>query len=93
MGVIAIEPPSGVRVRVGRRGRWRHAGARASAGMIAPGPAARIHRACGATGMRKGFDGPAVLVRRVLAHDPHRARSSRVRGKRGGLRKLLWRDG
>ncbi len=61
--------------------------------MIAPGPAARIYLACGATDMRKGFDGLAVLVQQVLAHDPHSGAVFAFRGKRGDLMKLLWWDG
>lgn len=61
--------------------------------MIAPGPAARIYLACGATDMRKGFDGLAVLVQQALAHDPHSGAVFAFRGRRGDLVKLLWWDG
>lgn len=60
--------------------------------MIAPGPAARIYLACGATDMRKGFDGLAVLVQQVLAEDPHSGAVFAFRGKRGDLMKLLGVD-
>ena len=39
--------------------------------MIPLPPSARIYLACGATDMRKGFDGLAVLVQQVLAASPH----------------------
>lgn len=31
----------------------------------------RVYLACGATDMRKGFDGLAVLVQQVLEKSPH----------------------
>ena len=49
--------------------------------------------ACGATDMRKGFDGLAVLVQQVLKEDPHSGAMLAFRGKRGDLVKLLWYDG
>ena len=53
----------------------------------------RIWLACGATDMRKGFDGLAVLVQQVLKEDPHSGAVFAFRGKRGDLVKLLWYDG
>ncbi|PZU49001.1 MAG: IS66 family insertion sequence hypothetical protein [Sphingomonas sp.] len=53
----------------------------------------RIYLACGATDMRKGFDGLAVLVQQVLAEQPHSGALFAFRGKRGDLVKLLWYDG
>lgn len=39
--------------------------------MIALPPSTRIYLACGATDMRKGFDGLAVLAQQVLEQNPH----------------------
>ena len=60
--------------------------------MIALPPAAKIWLACGATDMRKGFDGLAVLVQQVLEQSPHSGALFAFRGKRGDLVKLLWYD-
>jgi transposase len=54
---------------------------------------AKVWLACGATDMRKGFDGLAVLVQQALADDPHSGAIFAFRGKRGDLVKLLWYDG
>ena len=56
------------------------------------GPA-RVWLACGATDMRKGFDGLAVLVQQALEQSPHSGALFAFRGKRGDLVKLLWYDG
>ena len=53
----------------------------------------RIFLACGATDMRKGFDGLAVRVQQVLEQSPHSGALFAFRGKRGDLVKLLWYDG
>lgn len=53
----------------------------------------RVWLACGATDMRKGFDGLAVLAQRVLHEDPHSGALFAFRGKRSDLVKLLWYDG
>lgn len=53
----------------------------------------RIFLACGATDMRKGFDGLAVMVQQVLEQSPHSGALFAFRGKRGDLVKLLWYDG
>ena len=53
----------------------------------------RVRLACGATDMRKGFDGLAVLVQQALKEDPHSGAVFAFRGKRGDLVKLLWYDG
>jgi transposase len=53
----------------------------------------RIYLACGATDMRRGFDGLAVMVQEVLAQDPHSGALFAFRAKRGDLIKLLWWDG
>lgn len=59
-----------------------------------PGLAAtRIFLACGATDMRKGFDGLAVMAQQVLQQSPHTGAIFAFRGKRGDLVKLLWYDG
>jgi len=61
---------------------------------VIPLPATtRIFLACGATDMRKGFDGLAVLVQQVLEQSPHNGALFAFRGKRGDLVKLLWYDG
>ena len=61
--------------------------------MIPLPPTTRIYLACGATDMRKGFDGLAVLVQQVLEKSPHSGALFAFRGKRGDLVKLLWWDG
>ena len=53
----------------------------------------RIFLACGATDMRKGFDGLAVMAQQVLEQSPHSGALFAFRGKRGDLVKLLWHDG
>jgi len=53
----------------------------------------RIFLACGATDMRKGFDGLAVMTQQVLEQSPHSGALFAFRGKRGDLVKLLWYDG
>jgi len=50
----------------------------------------RVWLACGATDMRKGFDGLALLAQQVLKEDPHSGALFAFRGKRGDLVKLLW---
>jgi IS66 Orf2 like protein len=44
-------------------------------------------------GMRRGFDGLALLVQEKLKRDPHCGHLFVFRGKRGGLVKILWHDG
>jgi transposase len=53
----------------------------------------RVWLASGATDMRRGFDGLALLVQEVLKCDPHCGHLFVFRGKRGGLLKILWHDG
>lgn len=53
----------------------------------------RIFLACGATDMRKGFDGLAVMAQQVLEQSPHSGALFAFRGRRGDLVKLLWYDG
>ena len=61
--------------------------------MIALPPAAKIWLACGATDMRKGFDGLAAQVQTVLLQDPYSGAVFCFRGRRGDLLKLLVWDG
>ena len=61
--------------------------------MIPLPPSTRIYLACGATDMREGFDGLAVLTQQVLEQSPHSGALFAFRGKRGDLVKLLWYDG
>jgi transposase len=61
--------------------------------MIPLPPSTRIFLACGATDMRKGFDGLAVMTQQVLEQSPHSGVLFAFRGKRGDLVKLLWYDG
>ncbi len=61
--------------------------------MISIPAGVRIYLACGATDMRRGFDGLAVMVQEVLAQNPHSGALFAFRGKRGDLIKLLWWDG
>ena len=61
--------------------------------MIPLPPSTRIYLACGATDMRKGAGGLAVLAQQVLHKNPHCGALFAFRGKRGDLVKLLWYDG
>jgi transposase len=61
--------------------------------MIGVVPTKTIYLACGATDMRKGIDGLAVLVQEQLARDPHSGSAFVFRGKRGHLLKILSYDG
>ncbi len=61
--------------------------------MLQPPPGTRVFLACGATDMRKGFDGLAAQVQLVLARDPHSGALFLFRGRRGDLVKALWWDG
>lgn len=61
--------------------------------MIPLPPSTRVYLACGATDMRRGLDGLAVLAQQVLAENPHSGALFAFRGKRGDLIKLLWYDG
>jgi transposase len=95
LGTIGIELPSGVRVTVdaGVDAEGTGTGACRASAMIALAPSTRIFLACGATDMRKGFDGLAVLVQQALEASPHCGALFAFRGKRGDLVKLLWYDG
>ena len=61
--------------------------------MLQPPPGTRVFLACGATDMRKGFDGLAAQVQLVLAQDPYGGALFLFRGRRGDLVKALWWDG
>lgn len=61
--------------------------------MIGLAGTVRVYLACGATDMRKGFDGLAALVQTTLKLDPHGGALFVFRGKRGDLIKALWWDG
>ncbi len=61
--------------------------------MIALPPGVRIWLAAGATDMRKGFDGLAMLVQQHLGKDPFSSQLFVFRGRRSHLIKILWWDG
>lgn len=61
--------------------------------MIALPAGVRIHLALGATDMRKGFDGLALLVQEVLRADPFSGHLFIFRGKRATAVKILYHDG
>ena len=61
--------------------------------MIALSPGARGYLACGATDMRKGLAGLAMLVQQTLTEDPFGGAIFAFRGRRAGLIKLIWHDG
>lgn len=53
----------------------------------------RIHLACGATDMRKGFNGLSMLAQEVLKQDPFSGHLFVFRGRQGRLVKVLAWDG
>jgi transposase len=53
----------------------------------------RVWLACGATDMRKGFDGLAALVQEKLEQDPFSGHLFVFRGRRGDRVKILWWSG
>jgi transposase len=61
--------------------------------MIALPAGSRVWLAAGITDLRKGFDGLAALVQRVLDKDPFSGHLFCFRGRRGDLMKILWWDG
>jgi transposase len=61
--------------------------------MIALPPGVRVYLACGATDMRKGMAGLAMLVQQELSESPFDGAPYAFRGRRAGLIKLLWHDG
>jgi transposase len=93
-GTIEITFAGGARVCVRRRGVGRDAAAgdRVVA-MIGLPAGTRVWLAAGATDMRKGFDSLAAQAQSVLRQDPFCGHVFCLRGRRGDLIKLLWRDG
>ena len=61
--------------------------------MIAFPPGAKVWLAGGATDMRKGMNGLALMVQQGLGRDPHGGELFCFRGRRGSLMKVLWHDG
>ena len=61
--------------------------------MIAIPGAVRVYLAAGATDMRKGFDGLAMLVQASLGRDPFAGDVFAFRGRGGDRVKLLYFDG
>ena len=61
--------------------------------MIAFPPGAKVWLAGGATDMRKGMNGLALLVQQGLGRDPHGGELFCFRGRRGSLMKVRWHDG
>jgi len=61
--------------------------------MIALPPATRVWLACGATDMRKGMCGLALMAHEVMKQNRHSGAVFAFRGRRGDLVKLLWYDG
>jgi transposase len=61
--------------------------------MIGPGTGVRVYPACGATDMRRGIAGLAVLAQDVLRRKPASGAVFAFRGRRGDRLKLLYRDG
>jgi hypothetical protein len=61
--------------------------------MIPVPTATQIWVACGATDMRRGFDGLAVMVQEVIKKDPYSGHLFAFRGKRADRIKILWWDG
>src|SRR5487761_2648782 len=74
--------------------RWEDAARSAGGGaMIGMPHGARIWLACGATDMRRGFDGLAAMVQTQLAADPYAGHLFVFRGRRGNRLKILWYSG
>ena len=61
--------------------------------MITVPAGVRIYLACGATDMRRGFDGLSMQAQEVLKQDPFSGAIFCFRGRRGHLVKLLYWDG
>ena len=53
----------------------------------------KVWLVAGATDMRRGFDGLALIVQTQLSEDPFGGHVFVFRGKRGDRIKLLWWDG
>lgn len=61
--------------------------------MIQPAPGARVYLSCRPVDMRRGFDGLAADVAKVLQADPYSGAVFVFRGKRGDDVKILTWDG
>lgn len=61
--------------------------------MIAPGPATRIYLACGATDLRKGFEGLSDLVRHQFQEDPFSGHLFVFANRHKTRLKILYWDG
>lgn len=53
----------------------------------------KVHIAVGYTDMRKGMDGLAMLVEKMLLHDPFSGQLFAFRGRRANLIKIMFWDG
>lgn len=53
----------------------------------------KVHIAAGVTDMRKGMDGLAMLVERVLREDPFSGHLFAFRGRKANLIKIVFWDG
>ena len=53
----------------------------------------KVHIAVGYTDMRKGIDGLAMLVEKMLLQDPFSGQLSAFRGRRANLIKIMFWDG
>ena len=87
-GVIEVELPSGVKLRI--IGAVDTAALRQVLSALGIPGNVRVYLACGVTDMRKGFDGLAARVQTVLQLDPHGGALFVFRGRRGDLLKVLW---
>ena len=61
--------------------------------MISVPAGVRVYLAMGATNMRKGMDGLAMLAQQVLQQDPFAGHLFVFRGRQGHLVKVLYWDG
>ena len=61
--------------------------------MIGLSSETQVWLASGATDMRRGFDGLALLVQETLKRDPMCGHLFVFRGRGGGLIKVIWHDG
>ena len=61
--------------------------------MIGPATNTRIYLACGATDMRRGFDGLSAQIQQEMSLDPFDGAIFVFRGKSGNRVKLMWWDG
>lgn len=61
--------------------------------MIGPGTGVRVYLACGATDMRKGISGLAMLAQTALRQQATSGAVFAFRGRRGDRVKLLYWDG